>query len=707
MFGVVFAGFVALQFKRRLPAAPADAVVRTDPRAVVESTGGDTQRFKSSREDVRVQYQRLLTYGDGTSTLEGVTITTEDRADPKRSFALTAKEGKLGQNESSYVLDGDVHLSSSDGLSARTAHATYTDADGSVNAPGAVEFAKGAMTGRGTGLQYDKNRDVLSILESVSVHVEPEGHASGPTDIAAGSASFQRRDRQIQFTRDVRIKRGNQVMEGDAALARLSADEKRIETLELHNHARISAAAVAPGGLQQLTGADMTLTYAADGQSLQHALITGEASVQLAGQAGAAGRQIAAKLLDVSMAPDGSTPVALAGREGVQLTLPAGPSTPARTIQAVSLDSTGEPGRGLTKATFTGAVQFRERGGSINRAASSAALQIAMNPASGEIDDARFLHAVRFEEGGLSAQAADGRYDVAKGTLALTGSEPNILTPRVINERIAVDATRIDIVLDGPVVKAAGGVKSTLQPAKKNAATGANNAKLPSMLKQDQPVTVLADNLSYDGAASLATYTGSARLFQADTTIKGDTITIDEKRGDLTASGNAMSTTVREPEGRDRKPGAGDKGQEAGEKKRERVQSTGSAADLKYEDGPRRLTYTGGAHLVGPEGDITAAKIELYLNPAGDDVERAEAYAEGKDKLTLREQSRTTTGTRMTYTAERETYVVTGVPATVVDECGRETTGKTLTFVKSTDTIVVDGNQQIRTQTKGGTGKCG
>jgi hypothetical protein len=88
-------------------------------------------------------------------------------------------------------------------------------------------------------------------------------------------------------------------------------------------------------------------------------------------------------------------------------------------------------------------------------------------------------------------------------------------------------------------------------------------------------------------------------------------------------------------------------------------------------------------------------------------VERAEAFTDATDKLTLREQNRTTTGERMTYTAAGETYVVVGIPATVVDECARETIGRTLTFVKSTDTIVVDGNQQIRTQTRGGTGKCG
>ncbi len=41
----------------------------------------------------------------------------------------------------------------------------------------------------------------------------------------------------------------------------------------------------------------------------------------------------------------------------------------------------------------------------------------------------------------------------------------------------------------------------------------------------------------------------------------------------------------------------------------------------------------------------------------------------------------------------------------IVDAVRRETTGRTLTFVKATDTIVVDGNEQIRTQTKGGNGQ--
>jgi len=198
---------------------------------------------------------------------------------------------------------------------------------------------------------------------------------------------------------------------------------------------------------------------------------------------------------------------------------------------------------------------------------------------------------------------------------------------------------------------------------------------------------VLANALDYDSVASRSVYTGGARLFQGDTSIKADEIVLDDKKGDLSAVGPVTTTTMLEqtdPNG-----------------KKDRVRSIGTAKDFAYEDATRRLTYTGDAHMNGPQGDMSAAKIELYLKPSGDELERAEAY----EKLKLREQNRTTTGGRLTYTTADEKYLITGLPVEIADQCGRKTTGKTLTFTKATDTIVVDGSDQIRTQTKGG-GKC-
>jgi lipopolysaccharide export system protein LptA len=132
------------------------------------------------------------------------------------------------------------------------------------------------------------------------------------------------------------------------------------------------------------------------------------------------------------------------------------------------------------------------------------------------------------------------------------------------------------------------------------------------------------------------------------------------------------------------------------------VRSIGTAEEFKYEDAIRRATYVCDAHLSGPEGDVTAPKIELYLKPSGDELERAEAY----EDVTLRESGRKTTGTRMTYFADDERYEMSGTPVKIVDECGGETVGKTLIFDKTADTIVLDGKKQFRTQSKGSP-KCG
>ena len=49
--------------------------------------------------------------------------------------------------------------------------------------------------------------------------------------------------------------------------------------------------------------------------------------------------------------------------------------------------------------------------------------------------------------------------------------------------------------------------------------------------------------------------------------------------------------------------------------------------------------------------------------------------------------------------------MVVGAPVKMIDADCQETSGKTLTFWKASDRVLVDGNNEVRTQTKGG-GKC-
>ncbi len=688
LFAVVFAAIVAWQWKPRQPPAASAPVPRSDPKAAIEVAGGRLERFKSSRQDVSVEFQRQLTYTDGSMKLYGVTITAEEQ-DGKSTLRATGEEAQVGADVSAIDLHGDVQLVSSE-VRAHTDHATFKKNENIVRAPGAVELTEGKTTAKGVGMTFDRDHDVLSILDQAVITMASDGN--GATAITSGSATFNRREHFRQFDKSVRIQRGGQLIEAESAVAHLNDDNTHIEMIELRGDTKITGAKVEPGALEALNGRDLTLKYGADGETLEHVTIGSAASIRVAGEAGKAGRDIVAGMMDITLAPDGSTPTALIARDAVRLTIPPETGSPGRTIESATLNAKGEAGRGLTRALFGGNVQFRERGANVDRAASSATLDVGLKRGMSAIEDAKFAHIVHFEEGKLLATAAAARYDVDKGTLELSGSEPGAIAPRVVNEQITVDAAKIDVTLDGPKVKATAPanqkVKSILQPAPKSAsADDKDAAKLPSMLKQDQPVNVTASTLDYDGSTSKTTYTGAALLWQGDTSIKGESIVIDGKSGDLIATTVTSATTLE---------------QTNKDNKKERVRSMATAKDLKYDDESRRLTYTGEAHMNSSEGDMTAAKIELYLKPSGDELERAEAY----EKVTLKEQNRTTTGARMTYTTLDERYVFVGAPVKIIDQCDRETTGKTLTFVKSTDNIVVDGNQQTRTQTKGGGGKC-
>ena len=688
---VAFALVVGFALKRRPPQPAVPSAAPTAPGAVVEVTGGRIERFKFSRQDVRVAYERQLTYADGSTRLMGVTISADERAG-SRSFTVTGNEATVGQNESTILLNGDVRLAASDGMAVRAEHATYSDKDALVRADGPVEFSRGRMTGSGIGMTFDTARDVLVLLDRASVHVVPDGQGSGATEIASGTATFARREKNVRFERDVKLQRESQAIEADTAVAHLTADEKQIQVLELRGRSRITMANVAPGGLQELTGRDMDLKYGADGKSLEHAVLVGDAAIMLAGGTGAAaaaGRQIRANTIDVALAPDGATPTALTAREAVMLTLPAEGKLPERTVRSTAMDATGAAGRGLTRALFTGNVEFREKGPNVDRVAKAASLDVALEPAMAGFREARFANGVQFVDGGMTSRSAAARYHLERGTLELTGSEPGALRPRVVNGQMAVDAARIDVVLAGPDLKAAGEVKSVVL-GKGGAGGKKSDTQLPSMFKPDKPVNVTADALDYSAASGRATYTGNAQLWQDETSIKGPSIVLDDKTGDLTAGGGVATVTVRDSL--------------ENNKKIERVRSIANASDFRYEEAARRATYTGDAHMNSPDGDMTAARIELYLKPSGpggSDLERAEAY----ENVTLRDQNRTTTGARLTYTTADQRYVVRGAPVRVLDECRRETIGSTLTYLKSSETITIDGNEQTRTQTKG-SGQC-
>jgi LPS export ABC transporter protein LptC len=693
--GVAATVYVAMGEREAPPAVLTSA--RTDPDAVAETHGGVSRIARGATEDFTLDYARALSYADGTLRFEAVTVRVPPRNG--QGFTVTGRTARVTNDQQHVAVEGDVRLTGTDGLVVVSDRATYEHDGGIVRVPGPVAFERGRLRGRGVGAVYDRVRDVLSLLAEARVAVEADAATgSGELALSADRAVFARGDRYVQAEGAARVERDGAVLEGDTIVARLAAADDRVERLEVRGRASLRPASAPPGGLAAMSAADMALAYAEDGRTLRQATLAGEARIELAGAAGQPGRRLAADWADIALAADGATVSALSARDRVELHLPGDGVGAARTVRARVLEARGEEGRGLTAARFEGAVEFRETARAagatpaIDRLARAATLDAAMQPGFGAFDRAVFGGGVTFRDGVMTAAAPDATYDVAAGTLRLV-APPGGRGAEVVDDRATIEARTIDVTLGGGGLAAEGDVRSVLREAAPAGARrpDAREIRRPGMLKADQPVNVTAARLRYRDETGEATYEGGARLWQGDTAVQAETIVIDDRAGGLAARGGVRSTWRLD----DRDPKTG---------RVEKKTSVATADTLTYEDARRRATYTPGARLVGPEGDLRADTIVLVLDASGEALERLEADG----AVSLRSEGRSSTGLHLVYHAADARYVMRGAPVRVLEqrpgEC-RETLGRTLTFFRSTDTILVDGNEESRTQSISG-GKC-
>lgn len=690
VFGVGFA--ILVFFAIRQPQAPSDprpSVAREDPSAAMESRGCEIFQIRGDREDFRIECDRSVAYAGGRQLLYGVRIVSRNRQE--REITITCREAEKAGDDERVLLRGDVELTTTDGMVIQAPEASYSTGEGVVRATGPVSFRSTTLSGTSVGLTYEEARGLVWLPEKATLRMTPSGPEGTPIDITSGAARLVRPDRYVQFERGFVLVDGARRLESDEAMGFFSEDESRLVLLEMRGNARVSGLGDVAGALRGMAARDIDLEFAEDGRTLSTATLLRGASVDVA-SSGSASRRIQATRIDARLGSDGLTLSSLTAGGGVRLDLPADGDQPARAISATSLAALGEAGQGLTSAVFTDAVEFREavtKAGraSVERVARSTRLDLAVQPGFGAVDDARFEGAVRFEEDTVSAAAATARYRVAEGVLELEGRDASTgQLPRVSDELIAIEGQRVRLGLEGRKIDASGDVRSTMLALARTAGESPT-VRRPSMLKADQPVYATAATLVYDGSAKLAEYETSARLWQGDTAIQGDRLALDDATGNLDVTGHVRSTLMLDRRGAD--------GQV------ERVPTIASAEALTYDEAARRATYTTGAHVAGPQGDLRATKVELYLKPSGTEMERVEGY----EAVALKLDDREATGARLTYFAADERYVMAGQPVRMLADC-RETVGRALTFFRAADRIVVDGRNEIRTFTRGGA-KCG
>ena len=700
MFAAVFASGVYLSLREREQPAAAPKVERTDPEAIAESTNATLEVTKGSRDDLNIEYERALAYADGSTRFFGAKVIFP--AHGGRAYTVVSREallrGELNSTERPLQVDleGDVSMRTSDGLETRAGEASYADGEGMLRVPGPLTFARERMSGSGTGATFDRGRDVLWLLADSVVDVKPDAEGGGALSLRAGRTGLARRDRYLRAEEGTTIVHAGRTIGARDAMIYFNATDDRVEVMELRGGARVTGAPGGAGTLRSMAADDMNLNFGADGRTLTRATLAGHANMEIAGgEAGQGPRRIAGRWLELVLAPDGTMLTGISARDDVELVFPGTADTPSRSIQAARLEVVGED-RGLTQARLAEGVVFRERRAgtsgttAVDRRVTAESLELALQPGMASIDEARFVGNVSITDGDLTARAPVVRYGLAAAALDLSLGEGDTSGHvQVADGRTLIEAKIVSVGLERRQVTASDAVRTQIRPGGESGSGGGD--RLPGLLKQDAPVLAAAQKLVYDGKGGRAEYMGDARLWQGNTAVQGDTIVLDRQKGDMTATGQARSTMMFDD--------VNDATKQA-----ESVSAIASAGSFTYEDGPRRLTYATGAHVTGPQGDITAGRIELYLGKAESALDRVEAYEQVKVELPGREAN----GSRLTYFSGEGRYVMSGTPVWVVEELEkecRETVSETLTFFRSIATISADGNQKTRTQTKTGV-KC-
>ena len=680
---------------RRASVAPA-AVERMDPKAVLESREAVLQQVRENEERFELKAERTLHYEDGSTRQFGIRLSVRNRSG--RDYVVTAKEARAGKDAKDLELMGDVRVEGSDGFVLESESATYNQDQHIVRAPGDVAFTKGRLKGSATGMSYDTDTEVLSLLAKPDVRFEPgETDQVKAVQFQAGSAMLDRVQHLLSLENQATVVRKDQTMASDRVVARLSEDEQRVSLVELRGHSTVKG----DGSLESMTARDMDLQYAEDGETLQRAVLTGDGQVIVKPGPAGGGRRFSGGVLELALDAAGEVE-RVAGRDGVTVNLSKGESG-GQQVSAREFDAVNGPSGSLSNLSFGENVEYREEGtGKAARRAKGRTLELRL--ADDAVRSAVFAGGASFEDGDLSAEAAEIQYDVERDSLVLDAKTPEGRS-RLSDEQVSLTARHVEVGLESESIVATGTVKSVLQPQPPG--RGAKRPRASGLLADEKAVNVNAERVTSAAGGDHFVYTGEAMLWQGETAIRADSIDFDREEGNLAATGSArMALPMKEGLANGRAT---------------RIRYTQNDRTLAFGDSPKPgapirpqpkplaapavLAPTAPAvvaptqsYLSGPDGEVRADFIAVVLGEGSSTTERMDA----RGGVSLRVGAKRGTSQRLVYVASEESYELTGTaaePVSVVVSC-RATTGKTLIFYRSTDRILVDGNEEIRTQTK-------
>lgn len=722
--GTIFVGVSYYKMRNNQPFRLRSETPALSKEITAITEGYERRITKDDRLYLWLRAARDVTYADGHHELEKVDLQVFP-ANSEKPDRIVADRSLYDQEKGLLQFNGNVLIETHEALKVKTDSILYHQDTEVAETSSPITFERENVSGKSVGALVDDKNKRLELRNDVEVIVAPEalkdhaaqpskakGARAKPVTIHSKQAVFEQASMRLTFSGGATAEQDRDIMSGDTLTA-VVTKKKQLEKVEVRGNSYLRS--MNEGRAAEAHSVDMDFYLDAD-QRLQRAYaardiraqtLNADSEMQLSG----------AQTLDMNFQAVGDQSLLkemkAEGRSIVNLSAPksraSDPRAASKRLTADSIKLTWRlKGKDLEKAEAAGNAElyvepvqksatedrktltaprfdcdFFESGNIARNCIATGGAKAVLEPFHPtsqrgtrtmtaqkmtaafvrETQDVEKIDATgdsKFNEMDRNGIANSFSYAAADQTVRLRGGEPTVWDSRARTKAVEIDSNNAT-----HISHCRGKVQTTYYSQEQT------NGAAPFQ-KVKSPVYLLADRAELNHDSGVATYTGSARMWQDDNFVRSDSITLfrDEKRMDARGhvqsalyqakqkTGNAMSV----------------------------VPVFASAEYMKYSDPDRLLHYATNVDIKQGTDRLTSGVADVYLQKEVNELDRVIAQ---KD-VVLVQPGKRATGDWCQYTAADEVAVLKGNPAHVEDAAQGTTDGNRLTVYRRENRVVVD-----------------
>jgi LPS export ABC transporter protein LptC len=697
---------------------------------VAITTGYDQKVTRNDRLYLWLRAARDVTYADGHHELEQINAQLFPPAGDKPD-QIVADRAIYDQKTAMLQCNGNVQIETHDALKVKTDALQFNTDTKLGETSSAVSFERENVSGQSTGALVDNEKKRLELKSNVAVTVAPEaftdakkkdakplqGARARPVLIHAAQAVFEQSTMRLTFSGGATAEQEQDIMSGDTLTAILN-DKKKLEKIEMRGNSYLRS--MDPGHAAEAHAVDMDffldpdqrLTKAYGARDIRAQSLNADSDVQITG----------ANALTIDFQAQGDQSVLKemrtdGGRAIATLSAPKSKANDPRaaskrlTADAIRMDwrmngkdlekteavgdaelyieplqkiakndrktltaprfdcdyyESGNMARSCTatqgaKAVFEPFQPTDKRGTQTITAQKLAAMFVR------ETQDVERVDATgdaKFNELDRNGTANSVSYTAADETVRLRGGDPTVWDSRARTKANEIDSN------NGTHVSVCRGKVATTYYSQEQTNGAAPFRKVKS------PVYISADRAEIDHDSGRAVYTGSARLWQDDNYVRGDSITLYRAEQRMESWGHVQSALYQAK-------------QKTGNSTT--VVPVFATADyMRYSDPERLLHYETNVDIKQGTDRMTSGVADVYLQKDVNEVDRTISQR----NVVVVQPNRRGTGDWCQYTTADEVAVLTGNPAHVEDTEQGTTEGNRLTMYRRENRVVVDDTRE-------------